>query len=331
MSGDTRTRGSRVREPRATPPRRVLLIGGAAAALAILTDRGLRLDLPQPPPPVPTRRAAPDEALLVAVVRDLDDLLRAWPRASKPAALAKARDVLTEQRRVLEGRLTNDGVPTEEITARPTGAPAAPAPTTQAPTGSATSAPTPTPSPTTRLSVADLASRLVAVPTEHLLATTDAAAGTRELLTAAYGSLYTCAGLLGANVPPSTATTAVRGDLAERTSPLVYAFEVVAAQSSGSQRRRALAALDRLRALERLVGRAAGTSGWSLPFPVTDQSSARRLADSVLSRALGAVGELLGAAPTAESLDNVARWLAAIQLAAVAWGRDPVAFPGMEQ
>lgn len=319
MSGDTRTSGSRVREPR-FPPRRLLLVGGAAAALGLLSGCGLRLDLPQPPPPVPTRRAVPDEALLVAVVRDLDELLRSWPRATKPAGLKSARSVLTEQRRVLVGRLTNDGVPTDEITARP------------ATTGSApgTTAPTPTPTSTTHLSVADLADRLAALPTAHVAATAEAAEGTRELLTAAYGSHYTLAGLLGADVQPTT-TTPARPGLAELTSPLVYAFEVVAAQSSGGQRRRALATLERLRALERLVGRADAASGWRLPFPVTDQRSASRLADSVLARALGATGEVLGPAPTAESLDDVARWLAAIQLAGVPWGLDPVAFPGTEQ
>jgi hypothetical protein len=123
----------------------------------------------------------------------------------------------------------------------------------------------------------------------------------------------------------------VRSALAERTSPLVYAFEVVAAQSSGGQRARALAALDRLRTLERVIGRAEAPSGWSLPFPVTDQGSARRLAEQVLSRALGAMSEVVDAAPTREVLEDVARWLAAIQLAAAAWGRDPVAFPGMRQ
>ncbi|MDC5698308.1 ferritin-like domain-containing protein [Intrasporangium calvum] len=310
MSGDTRRRGSRVTPQRALPPRRLFVIGGAAAALAILVDRGLRLDLPQPTPPVPTRRAAADEALLVAVVRDLDELLRAWPRATQPRALKDVRSLLSEQRRVLVGRLTNEGVPTEEITG--------PAP------GS-------TSAPVKRLSPARLAKRLQTLPRAHLEATTSATEGARELLTAAYGGILTAAGLLGEDVGPAAEATGSRTELAERTSPMVYAFEVVAAQSSGAQRERALATLDRLRTLERVVGRAEASSGWALPFKVDDQKSAGRLADVVLDRALAAVADVLPAAPTSQSVDDVARWVAAVQLAAGQWGREPVAFPGTKQ
>ncbi|AXG13724.1 DUF4439 domain-containing protein [Intrasporangium calvum] len=321
MSGDTRRRGSRVSEQRALPPRRLLLIGGGAAVLAVLVDRGLRLDLPQPPPPVPTRRPAADEALLVAVVRDLDELLRTWPRASRPTALKGIRGLVQQQRRVLAGRLTNDGVPTDEITAPPTIPPTTPTP----PTTSADTA------PVQHLTVARLAQLLASLPAGHLKATTSATDGARELLTAAYGGLLTGAGLLGEDVLPASGTSPVRSQLAERTSPLVYAFEVVAAQSSGGQRRRALTALDRLRALERAVGRAEASSGWSLPFAVTDDKSADRLADLVLGRAIGALGDVLPAVPTPEAVDDVARWLAVVQLAAVDWGRDLVAFPGLRQ
>jgi hypothetical protein len=308
MNGDTRAHGSRVQLPPVSTTRRLFLVGGGAALLAAVTGCGLRVDLPQPPPPVPTRRRAPDEALIIGVVRDLDALLRSWPAAAKPAALKESRSLLTELRTVLVGRLTNDGVPTAEITSAPTSTPTA-----------------------KTLSVGELRKRLAALPSAHLEATASATAETRELLTAAYGTIFASAQRLGAEAAPASEASPVRPQLAERTSPLVYAFEVVAAQSSKTQRRQALGTLERLRGLERLVGRDDAASGWSLPFPVTDQRSARRLGDTALKRAVGGLGEVLGAAPTTQSLDDVARWVAAVQLAGDTWGLDPVAFPGMEQ
>ena len=308
MNGDTRAHGSRVHLPPVSTTRRLFLLGGGAALLTAVAGCGLRVDLPQPPPPVPTRRRATDEALIIGVVRDLDALLRSWPAASKPAVLKDSRALLTELRTVLVGRLTNEGVPTEEITSAPSATPAA-----------------------GPLAVGELRKRLAALPSAHLEATTSATPETRELLTAAYGTIFASAERLGAGVAPAAETSPVGQQLAERTSPLVYAFEVVAAQSSGAQRRQALDTLERLRGLERLIGRDDASSGWSLPFPVTDQRSARRLGDTVLKRAVGGLGEVLGAAPTTESLDDVARWVAAVQLAGETWGLDPVAFPGMEQ
>ena len=332
MSGDTRARGSRVHPPRASTTRRLFLVGGGAALLAAVTGCGLRVDLPHPPPPVPTRRRAPDEALIIGVVRDLDALLRAWPRAARPAVLKESRTLLTELRTVLVGRLTNEGVPAEEITPAAADPSAGPAPAPPATTGAGSTAGPTTGAPTSGpLSVGELRKRLAALPSAHMAATTSATAGTRDLLTAAYGTIFTSAGLLGADVAPAAEASPVRPQLAERTSPLVYAFEVVAAQSSGTQRRQALDTLERLRGLERLIGRDDAASGWSLPFPVTDERTAGRLGDTVLKRAVGALGEVPGDAPTTESLDDVARWVAAVQLAADTWGLDPVGFPGMEQ
>src|SRR4051794_28576327 len=77
MDGGTRGLGSRVGDGWRTPTRRLLLAGAGAAALAVLVDRGLRLDVPQPTPPVPTRRPAPDEALLLSAVAGLDRVVRA--------------------------------------------------------------------------------------------------------------------------------------------------------------------------------------------------------------------------------------------------------------
>ena len=75
MDGDTRGLGSRVMEHLGNQPRRLFDVVGAAAVLDVLVDGGLRLDLPAPTPPPPTRRKAPDEALLLDVVADLQVLI----------------------------------------------------------------------------------------------------------------------------------------------------------------------------------------------------------------------------------------------------------------
>ena len=135
-------------------------------------------------------------------------------------------DVLTPKRfrDVFE---PNDGVPTDEITTAAADPSAAPAPTAPSTTGPAPTTGTPTSEP---LSVGELRKRLAAVPSAHLEATTGATAENRELLTAAYGTILTCAGLLGAEVEPAAEASPARPQLSQRTSPLVYAFEVVAAQ-----------------------------------------------------------------------------------------------------
>lgn len=319
MSGEARRGQSGLRPPPALPPRRLFVVGGVAAALGLLVDHGLRLDLPQPPPPVPTRRPAPDEALLVTVVRDLEDLLALWPRTGSNRNLAMVRGLLTAQRTVLEGRLTNAGVPAGTMTAAPTTTRGAP------------------------LSRAALARRLRTVDPAVWTATARATTATRELLTAAYGIRLAGAELVGSTVPLGTPSP-VRGALLERTSPLVYAFEVVAAQSTGKQRRLALVVLSALEALEREAAAGLDTAkdpltpptggapgqpgGWSLPGPVTDPTSARQLGDHVLEVAMASTADALGPDPAAASVEDVARWAAHVDVIAAQWGLTLTAFPG---
>jgi hypothetical protein len=122
----------------------------------------------------------------------------------------------------------------------------------------------------------------------------------------------------------------------------VYAFEIVAAQSTGPQRRAAQTTLAALLRLETAVTGSSSTApaGWSLPFPVTTPAAARRLATETLRRAVDAGPELAGAAPTAPhgssgssaptaaALEDITRWSATVQALAVDWNLPLTAFPG---
>jgi hypothetical protein len=316
MDGDTRGRGSRVMDGLGRPPRRLLVLGGGAAALALLVSRGLRLDVPQPPAPAPTRRPAPDEPLLLAVVADLTRLVAAESQllsASDGDSLVRqVRSVSRDQLGVLRGRLTNAGVPATVIDAP----------------GPGTAGPTPSAAPVR--SRAALAARLATLEPGLWTSLASATEGTRELLTAAYAARLAAAVLLGHSVETSTSPSSARPAVVARTQPLVYAFEVVAAQSAGAQRRRAEATLTQLHRLELAVSGAASTTppGWALPFPVTSSTDARRLATEVLRTAVaGSVGAA-GTRPTAASLEDVATWSANLQALAVGWDVPLTAFPG---
>jgi hypothetical protein len=137
--------------------------------------------------------------------------------------------------------------------------------------------------------------------------------------------------LLGGQLPFGSRPAAARPNLAERTAPLVYGFEVVAAQSSDSARPRALAALDEATDLLRALGGQSGKApaGWSLPFPVTTPNEASRLAQHLLGTAIEATAIEGDRTPDARSLDEIARWSAHIQVLAARWGVPLTAFPGM--
>ncbi|GAA2036431.1 hypothetical protein GCM10009740_29630 [Terrabacter terrae] len=340
MDGDTRGIGSRVGGGLGRPTRRLVVLGGAAAALALLVDHGLRVDVPPPPPPVPTRRRAPDELVLLAAVAGLDQVVQAEGEVlseHQNALVRRLRTLGQEQLRALRGRLTNAGVPTSVIDAAVTRA--GTRPTTPALPG--TSAPGSSPSSTGMPSAAASAGTQDRTPQElgQLLRDsvgpgawaplTAATAGTRQLLTAAYGQRLAGALLLGCEVPAPRASP-LRADLVARTAALVYAFQVVGAQSTGAQRRAAETTLSGLSSLESSLSGSTSVSpaGWALPYPVTTPRAARRLATDTLWAAVDAAAALTRSDTTATSLEDVVGWSAHLQALAVGWDLPLTAFPG---
>ncbi|MCU1538989.1 MAG: hypothetical protein JWP82_3340, partial [Humibacillus sp.] len=153
---------------------------------------------------------------------------------------------------------------------------------------------------------------------------------TRELVLSGWSARLAGAARLGATVEPLPTPSRARAAIVTHTSPLVYAFEVVAAQSSGSRRATALEVLDALRSLDLAVAGSttATPGGWSLPFPVTTAAAAERLGDTVLAAAVGAVVSVAGSTPDAAALEDSARWGARVQVVSTTWGMPPAPFPG---
>ncbi|MGW5241369.1 hypothetical protein ACWEOW_20720 [Monashia sp. NPDC004114] len=341
MDGDTRGLGSRVLNHLGNPPRRLFVVGGAAAVLAVLVDGGLRLDLPQPTPPPPTRKKAPDEALLLDVVGDLQVLVdgetAVLAGSGASATVRRLRAVQTEQLRVLKGRLTNAGVPTAVINAAVARARAGKAASTAPTTATGTPTPAGTPSTTTTNHAAprtirtraQLAAALDSLTASDWDQVAKATPQTRELVAAAYGVRLAGAVLLGRDVEPGPASPA-RTEIIDRTQPLVYAFEVAAAQSRGDEQSRAADTLTSLGRLGVSLSSATGSepSGWALPFPVTTPEDAARLATDVLRTAVDAATDAAGSNPTGAALEDVGRWTAHVQALATRWDVPLTPFPG---
>jgi hypothetical protein len=244
------------------------------------------------------------------------------------ALVQRLHTVSQDQLRVLRGRLTNAGVPATVIDAAvATG----PAPSTHASTGT----PAPTGSGATSSTAVPVRTPLALAAVLDSLGPGDwaalatAAASTRELLAAAWSQRLAAAVLLGRDVATASPSSA-RPAIVARTQPLVYAFEVVAAQSAGEQRRAAERTLAALMRLEVAVSGSSSTTpaGWALPYPVTTPDAARRLATQTLSSAVEAGTALAGPGPDAATLEDVARWSAHLQALATDWHVPLTAFPG---
>lgn len=300
--------------------RRAALGLGYAAGLAALTGCGLRLALPQPPPPVPTRRLVPDEKLLIALVHELEGLageaqgVTGAGRAAR--TVASVRELLAEQVKVVTGRLTNGGVPTSVI---------------HAGTSTGTVRSTATRAATTAATtVAALAKDLAAIDAADWTGLASATAANRPLVLSVQSVRFAGSLLLGGAVPFAAAASPARASLVEHTEPLVYGFEVVAAQLKDDARAKALGSLEEATELQRALGgsTAAAPGGWALPFPVTTAKEANRLATHLLETSIAATTTLAADSRDARSLEDVARWSGRVQVIAQHWGLPLTAFPG---
>jgi hypothetical protein len=271
----------------------------------------------------------PDEALLVGLVRDLEDLAAQAGAVSRPGRSARTvatlAELFAEQARVVTGRLTNDGVPTEVI--RPSSGPSTAAAT--APGSATSSQPTATPALVT---LAAFAKQLAGLEIADWTATAAATQANQDLVLSIRSVRLAGADLLGAEPTFDAKPAPARPLLVERTAPLVYGFEVVAAQSSGSARTRALTALGEATFLLHALGGTSTTApgGWALPFPVTTAKEATRLAQHLLGTAIAATTTVADAGPDARSLEETSRWSARVQAMGARWGLPLTAFPGMD-
>ena len=330
------------------PSRRLVLRGvsrlaGVAAAVA-LGGCSIRLQDDAPDVPLLQRRSVPDEAALIAEFHLATSLSQKAGRIPLPTAfITQLTRIHATQAQVVHGLLSRSGVPDHVITAAaPTSSATAAATTTATTSGTATAtsirAPAvSSPPPTT---VAQLTAAEVEAVSAGVLAEVAGATETnRSVLASVAAQRAAAAGLLGGTVPwpnadPLAPPSAAR--LLEATRPVVYAFEVVAAQLAGDKRLPALATLAALRVREEELTAAAGASatadplGYALPYPVTSPDLAHRLAGEVLARLVEGGLELVPGLPAGStSLTAIIRLQAQAQSLAHDWGATPVPFPGM--
>lgn len=218
---------------------------------------------------------------------------------------------------VLTGRLTNQGVPTTEIGPAPT-VTASGAPSTARPTGGQ--------------SLSGFATALVELPAGRWDTLASSSLVNRDVLLSATSARLASALRLDRSVPVPPAEQGLHARLVEHTAPLVYGFEIVAAQSVGRARGTALHTVTQLeRLLEELIDGLPGSAlpgGWSLPYPVTTPQAAARLATDLLTRAIAATTTLAAARSSARDLAAVGAWSARVQALGPPHGIRLAAFPG---
>lgn len=307
--------------------RRSLLVALAAGSVTALSGCRVQLEEGAPRLPlVPTRVPMKDETTLLAVLvntRSLGLLTNAVAAASTSIA-GRLSTVHATQAAVIARLLHDGGVPLSLVEASPTpsSSRAASSPATSTPAVSSLAALSAAESGSVKdASLADLSIRHVAL-IGSLMAQRTAATT-----------------LLGGRVGPVTLSDLLAADavaLLEAVRSAVYGFEIVATHIGSRGHALAMSALTVLRSraseLKTLVGPSGPppTLGYQLPFPVTDESSSRRLAlhllDALLTRQAAA---LEGAAGDVKALAALVRWLGETESMASRWGASLTAFPGL--
>jgi hypothetical protein len=333
-----RMRGSNGGPAAAAPPwgRRSLIAAAGLGAASLLTGCRVRLEDDAPRVPLlPTREPAPDEALLLQALTACRALQAAatalgGARTGAPARLAVLHG---RQIEVLERVLREARVPAGSY-AVPPPASASSEPSVAGSTGSGTA----TRTPPARSRAALATQEGLAVQPGSLTALAGASTAHLPLLSAVTVQRAVAVGLLGGAVrwpssPAAPAAAAAR--LLPSARAAVYGFEVVAAQSAGAARSRAVGVLATLRARTEQLEAMGGSDvppalGYDLPFTVTTPAAAARLARVVLPQLLLSLGSAYAAgAGDRPGLTGLLRWAAQTQSQALAWGVAPTAFPGL--
>ncbi|MEP6649303.1 MAG: DUF4439 domain-containing protein [Lapillicoccus sp.] len=308
------------------PTRRALLRAVAAAGFAgpLLAGCDIRLQDDAPSIPLLPRKSAPDEAVLVDVVRRTSALAQAAGRVSNPSdTVARLSTLHQTQADVVRARLVSAGVPNHVIDG-----PAKSSTTT--PTAAVSAPPAAAPQDVAAGEAALVAALLPALPT--------VTAANRAVVTSVVSSCGAAVELLGAAVTWPTADPlppAAAVPLLDATRSAAYAFQVVAAQTSGDLRAVALGTHTDLETRATELAGMAGSSapaeplGYALPFPVTAPDVAGRLAAHVLTTLVaGGLTPLATLPEEFTATTTLVRLLVGAQRLGRSWGVAPVPFPG---
>ena len=308
------------------PTRRELLTAVALATVAspLLAACDIRLQDDAPTLPLLQRKSVPDEAVLVDLVRRTTALAQATGRVPNPNdSVSRLSTLHQTQADVVRSRLTAAGVPNHVIDG-------APASSTTAPTAAVSAPPA-----TTTKDVAAAENALVASVLGELPTVT---APNRAIVASVVASCGAAVELLGAAVswptadplPPSAAVPLLDG-----TRSAAYAFQVVAAQTSGNQQAAAVGTHTDLTARGTELAGMAGASappeplGYALPFPVTAPDVAAKLAGQVLTTLVaGGLAPLPTLPEGSTATTTLVRLLVGAQRLGRTWGVAPVPFPG---
>ncbi|MDQ6715049.1 MAG: DUF4439 domain-containing protein [Actinomycetota bacterium] len=297
----------------------------ALAMPSALSGCDIRLEDDAPSLPLLSRKSIPDEAVLIDAVRRTGALAQLAGRVANPAeAVTNLGRLHRTQADVLRGRLTSRGVPNHVIDT-PT------ASTTTSATAAVSAPPTATAADLVAAETATVAAllpRLGAVTAANLSVLTSVTAFCAAAVEQLGGTLTWPA---SDPLPPASA-----GRLLDDTRAAEYAFQVVAAQTTGPTRGAALATATELGVRESelvaMVGAAAAPAplGYALPFPVTTPETAARLAAQVLSSLVaGGLAPVASLAAGSSAVATVVRLEATAQHLGGGWGVASVPFPGM--
>ncbi len=308
------------------PTRRELLRAVALATVAspLLAACDIRLQDDAPTLPLLQRKSVPDEAVLVDLVHRTAALAQATGRVANPNDAVSSLSTLHQtQSDVIRSRLSVAGVPNHVIDGAATSSSTA-----------ATAAVSAPPATTTK----DVAAAENALVASVLGALPTVTAPNRAIVASVVASCGAAVELLGAAVSWPTADLlppAAAVPLLDGTRSAAYAFQVVAAQTSGSQQAAAVGTHTDLTARGTELAGMAGASappeplGYALPFPVTAPDVAAKLANQVLTTLVAGGLAPLATLPTGSTATTtLVRLLVGAQRLGRTWGVAPVPFPG---